>query len=285
MPSRSDIVLGPLDLSGRGLEVAPYFNPLILKSEHDVAYTDYTSTEVLRRKASENPGATGREVPAVDFVWTPGRPLQECTGERFDYAVASHVIEHVPNVIGWVNDILSVMRQGAVLALCVPDRRMTMDFYRQETTVGDLIGSWIEHRAIPTPGQVMDFLSQSFRDTGVRPKPFERGVAFEDAPREYSDRQALDFAVFTHAENYYLDVHCTVWTPQKFVDVFDRLSKLGILAVDISVPTEHRDRGEFIVHLTKAGEPTVLPPAVPVATPPAAVGLARQIVRRLLRRR
>ncbi|WP_248310618.1 methyltransferase domain-containing protein [Devosia sp. Root105] len=255
------MVLGQLNLEGRGLEVAPYSNPLLLKGEHNVAYTDYASTEILREKASRNPGAVGREVPAVDFVWSRGVPLSECTNERFDYAVASHVIEHAPNVIGWVNDILSVMRPDAVLALCVPDKRRTMDYYRRETTLGELVGNWIENRTIPTPAQVMDFLSQSFRDVGVRPQPFEQGLVFEQVPREYADQQALDFAVFTHNETYYLDVHCTVWTPESFVDVFSRLTALGIFAIDIGTPVENCERDEFIVHLTKRGEPSVLPPS------------------------
>src|SRR5437879_5294850 len=120
---RRQAVLAPLNVAGHGIEIAPYFNPFLAKSEFNIVYTDYVSTEDLRNKAAGNPTAVNRAVPEIDFVWKPGKPLKQCIGtaEPFDYALASHVVEHVPNTIGWLNDIFSILKDGAVLALIIPN--------------------------------------------------------------------------------------------------------------------------------------------------------------------
>ncbi len=263
MVDRIETLLNGLDMKGTGLEVAPYFNPAIDAEKYDVRYTDYISTEEILAKANENPGAKGKKIPEINFVWVPGKSLKECVNENieFDYALASHVIEHVPNTIGWLNHILETMRVGAKLALAVPDRRRTMDYYRRETTLGELVGNWIANPANPTPTQVIDFLSQSFYDNRTEENGFKmldvENIPFEEIDRHYTDEDALTFAAFTHNQNHYLDVHCTVWTPESFVEVFNRVVGMGLLNVKLSEPIVAPERDEFILHMEKLGEPSV----------------------------
>lgn len=260
---RREKIIGPLNMAGHGIEIAPYFNPILLKSEFNVVYTDYISTEEIRAKAALNPGSVGAFIPEVDYVWTPGKPLRECISRdvSFDYAVASHVVEHVPNMIGWLNDILAVLKTGGVLALCVPDKEKSVDYYRSETTIAQLVGSWVEQRANPDPSQVFDYLSQTFYDVGVRPGPFELGVPFEEVERPYTDRQSLEYAMRSHADNSYIDVHATAWTAQGFCKTIRRLAAMGLLNVSVSEPyiPEAGGWAEFIVHLTKLGDMDLKP--------------------------
>jgi hypothetical protein len=90
-----------------------------------VRYVDCIDNDTIIKKAAENPGSVGREIPRIDWVWTPGKRLRSCIPAHvaFDYCVATHVMEHVPDTIGWLNQILEVMHDGAVLALALPDRR------------------------------------------------------------------------------------------------------------------------------------------------------------------
>lgn len=251
---RKKFVLSLLDTSGRGLEVAPYFNPLVDKSLYDVWYVDCIDNDEIQKKAKENPGSVGKSVPRVDSVWVPGKRLSECVGsQRFRFAVASHVFEHVPNPLGWVNEILECLEVGGSLALLIPDRRATMDYYRRTTSFGELMGWYIQKPSIPTPGQVIDFLSQSFEDTGAVDFTQEM-LPFEQAKRHYTDKQAVEFAQWTVNEKRYLDVHCTVWTPESFVEVFERVNKLGVLSIQLGGPHQGFPgsiAGEFLVRMTK----------------------------------
>lgn len=257
--NRIEMLLNGLALQGQGLEVSPYFNPAVCKDQYNVRYVDYVDNATLKKKAAENPVGKTCDVPEIDWVWHPGKRLRKCIpkGITFDYVVASHVFEHVPNVIGWLNEIFEVLHNDAKLALAIPDRRLTMDFYRRESTLGDIVGNWIESPCHPTPAQVMDFLCQSFHDTRQKPDDPMIDVAsipFGEVPRHYSDEKALEFAIWSHNTRGYLDVHCTVWTPHSFMDLMTRVSSLGLLNVEISQPIENPGRGEFIVHLTKKGE-------------------------------
>ena len=261
---RKQALVGPLRLSGLGLEIAPYFYPLLDKAKYDVCYVDCIDNETIAKKAAENPGAVGREIPRIDWVWTPGKPLRACIPAdiAFDYCVATHVMEHVADTIGWLNQIFDVMHKGAVLALALPDRRYTMDYYRRETTLGDLVGNWIGAPSRPTAAQIVDFLSQSFHDTRrvAGDEMFDVSQPFAAAPRHYSDDQALEFAALSQRDRTYLDVHCTVWTPASFVEVMSRVIGMGLINAQLSEPIERApDTGwdEFIVHMTKLGEPRI----------------------------
>ena len=251
---RRDHVLSKLPLEKRGIEIAPYFDPITDKSIHDVWYVDCIDNDEIQRKAGEDPCGIGKKVPRVDSVWVPGKKLLKCVNnQKFHYAIASHVFEHVPNPIGWLLEIVECLEVGGTLALLIPNRQHSMDYYRRVTTFGELVGWYIDKPSIPTPGQIMDFLGDSFEDIGEVDftKPM---LPFDQAKRHYTDKQAFEYATWTANENHYLDVHCSVWTPSSFVDVFERVASLGLLPVSILEPKvgfPGSKPGEFLVYMHK----------------------------------
>jgi hypothetical protein len=256
---RRHSVLEFLPLQSPGLEIAPYFNPFISADEYDVFYVDCIDNDEIQAKAAANPGAAGVKIPLIDAVWIPGMPLSKCVGRRkFRYALASHVMEHVPNPLGWLCEIADCLEEGGLLALLLPDRRGTMDYYRRESTFADVVGWFIEKPARPTPTQVMDFLSQSFTDAGAL--DFSQMPTFVDAPRHYSDSDALSFARMVVESAKYLDVHVSVWTPDTFKAVFERVIALGLLPFQITgihrlLPGFHS--AEFLVLMQKRSSKVV----------------------------
>jgi SAM-dependent methyltransferase len=213
-----------------GLEVAPYFEPIARKADHRVFYTDYVDPDGLRAKAASYGDGMTRDVVPIDFVWTPGRPLRDCAPAhlKFDYAIASHVMEHVPDPLGWVNELLSVMDPGGIVALFLPNRRTCMDFNRNPTTFAQVVEWWATRPALPTVGQIADFVGHS----GWAP-PGEAMQWADGRPanlrRSYSDVDVVNFAELMCTAPQYIDVHCSVWEPDRFVDVFRRAAKHGLL--------------------------------------------------------
>src|SRR3954453_7805199 len=91
--------------AGKGLEIGPSHNPLMRKADgFDVEVLVYLDAEGLRRKYS-GAGLDVSAVEAVDFV-SDGRPMTEVIGDRhrYDWIVASHVIEHVPDLVSFLVD-------------------------------------------------------------------------------------------------------------------------------------------------------------------------------------
>ena len=247
-----------LRLDGEGLEVSPLYRPTVLKSEHKVLYTDCVSAEDSRSKHN---GYDHADVMDFDFVWTPGKRLADCAplGLKFDYAIASHVIEHVPNPVGWMLEILDVLKDGAVLSLAAPDKRFSFDLFRRETDCADLVDSWIRGDTVPTPRQIFDFLSRSIDGSGAAgTRAFELDMEFEQAQRHYTDAQALETAAHSWRTASYLDVHCSVFTPRGLYKTLNQINALGIMNVSISEPVENPD--EFFLKLTKLGEPAIQRP-------------------------
>ncbi len=278
MDDRRRTITEHLNLDGHGLEVAPYFNAVLTKDRYRVSYVDYVDNATIAAKAAKNPGAAGRDVPAVDWVWTPGQPLRTCIPAEnvFDYAIATHVLEHVPDTVGWLNQILDVMRPGAVLALALPDRRYTMDFYRRETSLGDVLANWLHAPAMPTAAQVIDFISQSFYDTRVNGRRLDTSRPFSEAPRHNSDLSALRAAVRAMQSGAYYDAHCTVWTPASFVDAMQRVAALRIINARFFDPIERPETDEFVIHAVKLGEP-----ALTRATVLSGEGQVEMVIRRI----
>jgi methyltransferase family protein len=273
---RPQLIAG-LQLEKAGLEISPLYRPTLLKSEHNVFYTDCTSAESSRKKHSNY---EHDEIVELDFIWVPGKRLIECAPEnfRFSWAIASHVLEHVPDPIGWILEVFQVLEEGASFSLALPDKRFCYDVFRRETDVADLIDSWIRHQTIPSPRQIYDFLSRSVDGSGGEGfRAFDTAERFEDAARTYSDKEALKFAISAWISGSYHDVHCSVFTPESFVSVFSQLNDLGVINVEISTPTLGKE--EFYVKLKKVGEPSVAHPGIPHR---ASVGFSSSTVPQLL---
>ncbi|MCB5202604.1 class I SAM-dependent methyltransferase [Neorhizobium sp. T786] len=243
---------------GLGLEIAPYFNPALPRHKYNVHYTDYISNDEILAKAAENPGALNKEIPTIDYVWKPGRPLKETSPEGllYDFAIASHVMEHVPNTVGWLNDILAVLKVGAVLRLVLPNAERSNDHFRARTSVAQLVANWLDNPSVPTPFQVFDFMADCLDDDGNNTFD-ENGVSIYTR-RHYSLADALSTAQFVHNERQYIDVHCTVWTADTFKEAFDQIVSLGLMNVKVEI--QETAMWEFTVDLIKLGEPSVFPP-------------------------
>lgn len=269
MDSRQKLLTKNVDLSGCGLEISPLFRPIVPKSGNNIFYTDYISAEELREKNRDNINLTSglfSKIVDLDFVWTPGSRLSECVPDKilFDYAVASHVIEHVPNVVGWLNEIFSVLKVGGVLSLAVPNKLSSFDYYRQTTSAAEIFDAWVRGASAPSPKQIFDCLSMAAVDTGQPgTRSFDLDLPLKKASLTYSLEEAASYAIDTYVSGGYLDVHCSVFTPESFMEVIKVLIDLKLLNISVSEAIPGESAGvpgslvssEFVVFLTKLGEP------------------------------
>lgn len=251
-----------IDMSGYGLEVSPYYEPCISKSSHNVVYTDYLDNDAIQAKALENPELNGKIVPLIDFVWEPEKRLMQCmhSDRKFEYIVASHVMEHVANPLGWLRELLSALNIGGRVALFLPDRRFTSDYLRNESNFGQLLQWWIEQPSSPTIGQVLDFMSHGLsltHDTAVKWNDPEHTA---NLPLHYTFTDMINTGTALYNDRPYIDVHCTVWTSESFARVFKQVEDSGIIGVRLVDVIS--DEGEFLAILEKVAEPAFVPVAL-----------------------
>src|ERR1700722_11790090 len=109
--TRKDKLLKHVQVKGEGLEIGPLCWPLLPKSEFNVKYVDHVSAAKLKKIYKDDPGVALDRIDKVDYPLA-GRSLRNTVGgnKLFDYVVASHVIEHVPDMVGWLQDMASVLK-------------------------------------------------------------------------------------------------------------------------------------------------------------------------------
>jgi SAM-dependent methyltransferase len=207
-----------LDLRGKtGLEIGPLNRPLVARSESRVFYADHCSTEALRAKYAINPEIPVDDIVSVDFDLSTGT-LPELVAPLgpLDYVVASHVAEHVPDLIGWLKAIETVLRPGGVLALVLPDKRFTLDLHRRETAAYELEEAHAEARTRPDLRTVLDhILNIVTADVAALWRDPDAG---RDAPR-LMPIGVVAGAIEQWQAGAYLDAHCWVFTPWSCLSV------------------------------------------------------------------
>lgn len=239
--------------TGRGLEIGPLHKASVPRALADVHYLDVFDHESLVANYRDDPSVPTELIPEIDYpLLADGRirSIPEAIGddEAFDWVVASHVVEHVPDVIGWLDQIAQVTADGGALALIVPDRRYCFDVHRPSTTVGQMLQAHEQGDVTPSIRAVYDhFRSHVFTDTPL---------AWSGQPPAYDQRsRSLDsvLELLDQARTgQYVDAHVWTFTPDSLVEQLVELRALGksVWTVD-RLRATRRNELEFYVVLRR----------------------------------
>jgi len=236
------------------LEIGPSFNPIAPCSEGWLSYSvDHASQEELQEKYRDV--EPDEKIEPVDFIWQSGAledavPL-ELHGS-FDVVIASHVIEHFPDPVGFYLSAAKLLKDGGLISLVVPDKRLTFDFFKPVSVTSDLLYAHAQGRTRHSKKTAFDNLAYNVAEQGNeawswRPMDefsfFEAGTALERAKMVF-DSTVEDESV------PYVDFHHTIYTPSSFALNILELSQLGVIpyAIAQSYPTSDC---EFYVTLRK----------------------------------
>ena len=151
---RSEKVLHRIDSRGRGLEIGPSYGPIAPKrSGFHVDILDHLDRDALMRKYQNAPWVDVDQIEPVDYIWN-GEPYAELIGKTkcYDWIIASHLIEHTPDLIGFLNDCDSVLKDTGVLSLVIPDARYCFDHFRPLTGLSKIIDAHLNRQRIHTAG-------------------------------------------------------------------------------------------------------------------------------------
>lgn len=222
-------MLEGLDLRAMtGIEIGALTSPLVSRAAGEIIYVDHADTETLRRKYAGDANVDVSRIVEVDAVWG-SNTLQQAIGEgrKVDYVIASHVVEHVPDLLGWLAEIQGVLRPAGTLRLAVPDRRFTFDFLRQETRLSDILNARLAAARAPLPAQILDCVSEIV--TLDAAAAWRGEVDRTDGPpRMHSVAQAVAAAEDALRNGSYHDVHCWVFTPGSFARLLGRAAAQGL---------------------------------------------------------
>ena len=127
----------------RGIEFGPSYSPLFPKKEgFNCISVDHACKKELVEKYEKWDVPT-ELIEEVDLIFD-GTPIDQIlTNNSFDYIVASHVFEHLPDPINFLNSMGKLLKEEGLLLLAIPDKRYCFDLLKPLTTPGLLIDSYL----------------------------------------------------------------------------------------------------------------------------------------------
>ncbi len=211
-----------------GIEIGPLDRPVITKQDGRIIYVDHTDTASLKGKYENDPNVNVEAIANVDAIWGI-QTLQEAIGpgRKVDYIVASHVIEHVPDLITWLEELRAVLKPEGEVRLAVPDRRFTFDYLRRETSLADILSARLAHARRPLPIAILDFLLNATTVSNI--DAWECKLNPSGLKPTHTVDQAMSVARDSLENGNYHDVHCWVFTPRSFADLFAKAGEAGLI--------------------------------------------------------
>ena len=239
-----------MDLSNLSvLEIGPLDRPLVLRNEvATLIYSDHLLTEDLIEKYANDGNVIGKIVE-IDFLWSDLVSKQnDSILFSFDLVLASHIIEHVPNLLGWLKCIEKMLKLGGKLLLVIPDKTFTFDFLREVSRVDQVLAADILQLEKPNAFQILDDI---FWACDLTIPQAWNGQKIKEPKQIRSLGQCFEIAEKAVSEESYLDVHCWVFTPKSFSELIEYLNKNGIINLKITklIETQHMEF-EFYVELS-----------------------------------
>jgi SAM-dependent methyltransferase len=249
---RLEKLLFGIERSARILEVGPSHNPVAPKAAGWHSFVlDHATQDGLKEKYRDHYVRNERIEP-VDFVWTGG-PIHDVVpaGQHgtFDVCIASHVLEHLPDPIGFFRSLRRLLTTDGVVSLAIPDKRFCFDYFRPLTLSPAWIDAFERKSTRHSPRTVFESAAYQMNNGDHYAwGQFDKLQIHLRGELEPAKKGA-DSAGQSDSEPY-VDCHAWCFTPSSFELLILELGALGLIGFRIAklFPT---DGCEFIVSLCK----------------------------------
>jgi SAM-dependent methyltransferase len=122
-------------IRGQGIEIGALNAPLLVRDGVHVRYVDRAPIEVLRDHYRE----LGGQPLVSPSIIGHANDLSALSDDSVDFVIANHLVEHLEDPIGGLQEMLRVVRPGGTLLMALPDPRVTFDVDRALTTAEHVV--------------------------------------------------------------------------------------------------------------------------------------------------
>lgn len=247
-------LLGTTHRSQRIIEIGAGYCPAAPKAggwrTHVV---DHGSREDLQKKYAEAK-VDLKAIEYVDTIWGEG-PLHDAVPPdlkgQIDIIIASHVLEHIPDLVGFLDSASHLVGSEGTLSVALPDRRYCFDCFKPWTTTGDLIEAHdrsLNRHSLKTAFNHMAYSAVVDGHLAWGPRPIGLPVLLDDF-KAAADTVALFHSPLTSP---YADYHAWQFTPAGFQLTMLELKALRL--TDWQIETlEGPENFEFFVSMRRHG--------------------------------
>jgi len=211
------------------LEIGAFDNPTYRPGDASIHYMDWFTTQECRDAIT---GLTDRDPRALVHVdhAIKSKRFADALGEKFDLIIANHVIEHIPDMLRWINELAKCLTENGAVFLSIPDKRYTFDILRADTDAIEFLRCYDEDLEVPTyyqrlrdmymyrPITAVDVWGGDIEEK-VRARRFTLPEAMARA------RERMDTGESTH---------CSVFSRDTIEALWDELIETGLLDLEIA---------------------------------------------------
>ncbi|WP_020504451.1 methyltransferase domain-containing protein [Lamprocystis purpurea] len=254
MNERNQQLLAGLTKADRIIEIGPLHAPIAPKAAGwTTTVVDHAPRDELIAKYALDKSIDPDLIQDVDVIWRGGSLCDAFpTGAQGGYKalIASHVIEHVPDFIGFLNSAAMLLQPSdCILALAVPDKRWCFDLFKPISTTGQILAAHRARLARHSPDKLFDHNAYSASDRGRTCWGREKLSDLHFYVRLENAKVAFD-AWRDESDAPYVDCHAWQFTPSSFELLILELGEIGAVdwQIDWVVP---QPTTEFTVHLRR----------------------------------
>ncbi|MDT9268888.1 MAG: methyltransferase domain-containing protein [Limnospira sp. PMC 1234.20] len=207
-----------------GLEIGAFDRPFFTPGQGDISYADYRTTQELKKLARDTPGHSANFV--VDVTYNLSQINLSDIPKKHDYIIGSHVLEHTPNMIGFLNQISDLLNNTGFAFFVIPDKRYTFDVLKPLTSLGEILENNFNNLERPSFRHV--FNSNYYN------RPLNLGDVWSGKTNSQSlsriprDVKQL-ISTAAKSKESYIDTHCNIFTDVHFYDVISELIKYNLV--------------------------------------------------------
>ena len=242
-------ILCEVNIDGVGLEIGPLDKPILPKKLGlNVQIMDHMSKASLQKKYQDDSNVSINDIEEIDFIWD-GRRYSDIIEKTnyYDYIIASHLIEHTTDLIGFLQECEEILNENGVLSLAIPDKRYCFDYFRPVTSLSSIIDCHITGNKTHSPGVVAEqflYAVMNRGDIGCAENPDKEITLY------HSIENVKKYMQDVITNNTFYDVHQWVFTPNSFRLLLRDLQDLGF--TNLREVAFHNTVGnEFFITLAK----------------------------------
>ena len=252
--NRSEHLMQSVRKTDKIIEIGPSLNPMAPKADQWRSFSiDHADQAGLRDKYKNDPSVDPLKIERVGFVWTQGSLSDAVPDEHlssFDVFLASHVIEHFPNVVDFLGSAEKLTHVQGRMILAVPDKRMCFDMFRSLSSTGDAVAAHLEKRVRHACAIVFDASAKAVVKNGLP----GWGIGNQTPTQPIvADLEAAHSQALAAGQGVYIDAHAWIFCPASFKLMMIELARLGYTDWQVE-RCEATPETEFFAWLCKGGK-------------------------------
>lgn len=242
------------------LEIGSSLSPLYPKSEkYNTEIVDYLDEEHLKKKYP----LKSECIEKVDYICSRHYADVIKKYKYYDIVAASHVIEHVVDLIEFLQDCSQLLKDDGKIKLIIPDKRYEFDYFKKESSIRNVINEHVyrKNSINHSLGAAVESMLSNVHIEGFNTYiPNSAPIYKEDMMFLWNKIEnnnivaKINAVIDNYNETEYTNRHSWVFTPKSFEILIYQLNILGYTDLMIDEIITVKNSIEFYVTLKKGQE-------------------------------